>query len=63
MKTKEKLPTPGAELRLERQQRTALKRFFRATEALGEKATVKIRGRAADFTYFGHRRRPRAKSG
>ena len=62
MKGKAKPASEAAELRLQRQQRSALKRFFRATEALGEKATVRIRGHAANFTYFGHRRRPRGKS-
>lgn len=45
------------ERRLGRQQRRALVRFFRATEALGEKATVRIRGTAVNTTYFGHRKR------
>jgi hypothetical protein len=62
MKKKVAPPDPEKERRLERQQRKALVRFFRATEALGEKATVRIRGTAVNTTYFGHKKRARRTS-
>ena len=59
MKKPARPPSPEKVRRLERQQRKALARLFRTTEALGEKATVRIRGTQVNTTYFGHRKKAR----
>lgn len=53
--------SPARERQLERQRKAALKRLFRTTEELGEKAIVRIRGTRVHSS-FG-KRPPRSKSG